>query len=245
MFVYGLKDPDTGKICYVGKTTHPFRRYYGHIYRPGSGNKLWVSSLLENGKFPLWSLLEVTDTHTWRDRERHWISQFQDLHNIDYGGNGYSNFRPRPQYWNKSISDGMKRRYALNRATTGHSRSASTRTRLSISKTKFNKTNGAPSGWKVSKEAIHRMQSSPTWKDKYAKVSKALKGRKKSTETRKNMSLWMRRSTLWRVTDDEWRVTSNKEVALRFGGTARNAASFRSKNKKPQLGRSNRQICTL
>ncbi len=95
--IYGLVDPTTGLIKYVGKCITPLnRRLQNHEYRARSGRDqsrkgVWIRSLHRRGLRPTILLLEET-AERWQDAERRWISELRRaglaLFNVHQGGNG-------------------------------------------------------------------------------------------------------------------------------------------------------------
>jgi hypothetical protein len=91
MFIYVLKDPDTGDVRYVGKTNNPAKRMSGHMAAQSDRNLpsvRWVRSLKTNNKKPVMEIIEETDD--WEICERKWIkfyrSKYDNLLNLDDGG---------------------------------------------------------------------------------------------------------------------------------------------------------------
>lgn len=95
VFIYILSDPATGEVRYVGKTTDPKWRFYGHIHghgRSNQGKKEWISGLLAKGLKPVMEVIDESNEKDWREAERYWISSLRflgvNLLNIDGGGYG-------------------------------------------------------------------------------------------------------------------------------------------------------------
>jgi len=104
-YIYGLKDPDTQEIRYIGKSNTPKTRYYGHLALHVADvnlhKKRWIAKLREDGKRPELVILEKVKDEEWEDREKWWIKYGRDqgwkLTNIAEGGsfnvvNGDSTF---------------------------------------------------------------------------------------------------------------------------------------------------------
>ncbi len=94
-YIYGLCDPITKQLRYVGKTINPDRRLKDHL-RNKKRNHLscWIGSLLKQDKHPEIFVIEKIDSSEWQEAERFWISYFRyigaDLVNGSYGGLGGS-----------------------------------------------------------------------------------------------------------------------------------------------------------
>lgn len=94
MFIYGLVDPSTGKLRYVGLSTRGAKRPMVHIYdnpRGRSHHANWLRSLRRRGLRPEWLVLErCADKATLSAAEKFWITYFRtrgfDLTNSEDGG---------------------------------------------------------------------------------------------------------------------------------------------------------------
>lgn len=95
--IYGLSDPLTGDVRYVGKTWYrPERRLTYHLThskksRLASGN--WIRSLVNKGLRPvLFEIEKVELDADWQSREKHWIAHYRNagarLLNHTDGGDG-------------------------------------------------------------------------------------------------------------------------------------------------------------
>jgi hypothetical protein len=104
-YIYGLADPETHEMRYVGASAHPMKRFWEHVRsqhntrQPNVGQ--WVASLTSTGKFPAFYVLEETDAESWPSREVHWISVYRGrgdrLLNITIGGGGTRGWSPSPE----------------------------------------------------------------------------------------------------------------------------------------------------
>jgi len=98
--IYGLADPRTNEVRYVGKTTDPRRRLYHHIYLAPVGTThrdRWIVQLLAEGVKPTLMVLETVGGESWQVREREWIASLPRLTNISAGGDGVD--APRTPEW--------------------------------------------------------------------------------------------------------------------------------------------------
>lgn len=93
--IYGLLDPRTAKIRYVGKTNDLKRRLYQHI-RGRTDQKMtpvraWIKSLVGQGLEPRMVVIETCDAVEWEAKEMFWIKHFRDggheVLNLAEGGN--------------------------------------------------------------------------------------------------------------------------------------------------------------
>lgn len=88
--IYGLVDPDSGQIMYVGATVRGLsHRLKGHMSEsrryPDLPKSRWIRSL--GGRRPEIVLLEIAEGD-WRESERRWIERIPNLLNAVGGGAG-------------------------------------------------------------------------------------------------------------------------------------------------------------
>lgn len=121
-FIYGLFDPVTNEIKYVGKTISPFKRLMAHYSAALQRKKIfyttnWIYSLLISNKKPIMKILEkIKDTRSiWKAKENYWINCYKKLGfkltNSIEGGCGGS-MKGRPGY---KKSEELKLRMSLAR----------------------------------------------------------------------------------------------------------------------------------
>lgn len=110
VYIYGLKDPETKEIRYVGKANNPKVRYHQHVKGGDLSNshkRGWIDSLAKKGLVPELVILEVTDEKRWETREKHWIKYGLNndwpLTNISAGGACYPSPLPKRYCWDKII----------------------------------------------------------------------------------------------------------------------------------------------
>lgn len=134
-YIYGLIDPNTKEIRYVGKTINPsnraqqhlkFRKYYAHTYKAR-----WVDSLRRIGLQPKFVILEEVDLADAILREQYWIDYYRSiigkrLTNSASGGQG-----PRNPIIGRSLSEETRRKISL--ANLGRKCSTETRRKRSLS----------------------------------------------------------------------------------------------------------------
>lgn len=91
VFIYGLVDPESNEIKYVGKTNNMKRRLYQHLQcrtdQKMTPVKSWIKSLLSKNNEPLMVVIEECSDKTWMDREKFWIAKLPNLKNMAEGGN--------------------------------------------------------------------------------------------------------------------------------------------------------------
>jgi group I intron endonuclease len=93
-FIYGLIDPRTNKIRYVGKTNNLKQRLFDHTRRSKHKTTYkdkWISSLLEIGLKPIIIILEECGDD-WAEREIYHISLYENLTNLTKGGEGLNGY---------------------------------------------------------------------------------------------------------------------------------------------------------
>lgn len=101
VYLYGLVDPRTDLLRYVGKTYSPKQRLKQHLkdgrLRPNRCHRSgWVRSLLNAGVEPEMVILEEVAADAWRKAETFWIGYLRyigcDLVNSTGGGRGLDSF---------------------------------------------------------------------------------------------------------------------------------------------------------
>lgn len=103
--IYGLADPRTGALRYIGKTKSSIhRRKMAHINDVRRGRVYiprhkWISELLLLGLEP--EVFEIEHTQDWREAEQFWIAYFKfvgcELLNATAGGDGICSYRHTPE----------------------------------------------------------------------------------------------------------------------------------------------------
>lgn len=94
IYIYGLCDPESGLIRYIGKSIRPNERLTNHMNDQGTCHRTnWLRSLKSKGLKPnLVILQELPDDAIWQDAEKAWIaygrSQGWPLVNNTSGGDG-------------------------------------------------------------------------------------------------------------------------------------------------------------
>lgn len=78
--IYGLYDPITGDIRYVGKTALRLSaRRSGHVKDKQNTYKTWwIRSLLKKGLKPEIRVIEICAEENWVERENYWISYYKE-----------------------------------------------------------------------------------------------------------------------------------------------------------------------
>jgi group I intron endonuclease len=94
--IYGLLDPRTNEVRYVGKTIQTLEaRLRKHISDKPKSNTYrfnWINQLKELNLKPTILILELCDEKDWVEREKYWISYFENLTNLTTGGEGCDYF---------------------------------------------------------------------------------------------------------------------------------------------------------
>jgi len=184
--IYGLTDPRTDQVRYIGWTQTPQQRLRAHISeakRQRSHKARWIASLLKIGLSPgLFAIAEVDGG--WAEAERFWIAFYQafgcPLTNMADGGEG------APGHMLSAES-----RKKISRAGMGRHPSAETCARLSAANKGRNLTPEHKE--KISMATRGRARCKPSTETR-AKMAAAHKGRKSSLETRAKMSAYQRGS---------------------------------------------------
>lgn len=146
--IYGLCDPRTGELRYIGKTARGQQRYYEHlsVMRKKSGPKshlrYWLRSLHRRGDRPDFFVIEdATDGNALSIAEIELISYFKavgcNLVNNTLGGDGASGHkhsaatRKRISEVQKGVPKSSEQRELISKTLTGRTLSAAHRAALS------------------------------------------------------------------------------------------------------------------
>jgi hypothetical protein len=131
-YIYGLVDPRSNEIKYIGKSLDAKSRLVKHLYEASRIDRKtaaqpknkWIRSLLENGLTPTLTILEkVLEDGDWVKAERKWIlfgrTQQWNLVNISKGGEGLRgasiNFPEEAIALLGKVSDGeVGRKFGIN-----------------------------------------------------------------------------------------------------------------------------------
>ena len=92
--IYGLLDPFTNQIRYVGKTKNTLiQRLNKHIYESKTKTTYkcnWINKLIKLGAKPIAIELEICTEENWVEREMYWIAYYDNLTNVSKGGEGWN-----------------------------------------------------------------------------------------------------------------------------------------------------------
>lgn len=92
--IYGLVDPITGYVRYVGKSVNPKKRLQAHLtpnlLKGKSHKNHWIRNLLGVGKKPELIFLESVRDSDWEDAECRWIAYYRNIPNYPTLTNGTS-----------------------------------------------------------------------------------------------------------------------------------------------------------
>lgn len=97
VYIYGLVEPDTGKLRYIGKSIRPYERLQNHINDQSKCHRTnWIRGLINRGLKPELVLLEsIQGAWPWQESEKWWIREAKrrgwNLVNGTSGGDGLCN----------------------------------------------------------------------------------------------------------------------------------------------------------
>ncbi len=175
MSIYGLCDPHTKEIRYVGKTGRRIpKRYQAHMASARRGKArshvyCWIRSLLARGLEPICIQIDAASSNTeLSDLEQHWIAYFRSLgaQLTNHTGGGDNHLL------GTKLSDEHKEKIR---------QSSLIRKNWSISPTGRASIN-------ASKEKLRGRKKAPLSTDHRAKISAGNKGKKRSPEQRARIS---------------------------------------------------------
>lgn len=99
-YIYGLTDPETGAVRYIGKSIRPLERFANHMNEKSNCHRShWLQSLKARGLEPgLVIFEEVSGAWPWQEAERYWIARGRrlgwPLTNNTSGGDGVPDLHP-------------------------------------------------------------------------------------------------------------------------------------------------------
>jgi len=115
-FIYGLIDPNTKIIRYIGKSDMPKTRLSNHIQtskKSKTHKSNWINSLIKNKQKPIIIILEEVKKENWEEREIYWIQKYKDdgydVTNFTSGGEGGEKiyFIDKDELYQKYISENL------------------------------------------------------------------------------------------------------------------------------------------
>jgi DNA-binding transcriptional regulator YiaG len=100
VYLYGLTDPRTGLVGYVGRAANPVKRWRQHLAEPGghgqsddaSAKHKWLADLRSQGVDPSLAILDCVPADDADRRERELIDQFRRAGQCL--GNGHDRHKP-------------------------------------------------------------------------------------------------------------------------------------------------------
>ena len=183
VYIYGLIDPRTREVRYVGKTKDLQERYRIHLYERRKNHKCnWIQYLQQQGLKPEMVVLEKVSEVQWQKAERFWIRHFQSrgirLTNGHEGGTG------------GQMTDEVRRKMSLSHKGKRHSEESKAKIRrANIGRTLTEEQRKKLSeGMKGHKRCVGREYSEETKR----KIGLGHKGRKMSEEQKLKISLALR-----------------------------------------------------
>lgn len=209
--IYGLTDPSTGAVRYVGKSTSGLKRPRGHScpsrLRDGTHRSNWILSLKRSGlRYGIRILENCAAAEQLADAERRWIAHGRaagwPLTNICDGGEGCPGSVRSPEQ-RAHLSAVLRGRPCPvtpeGRAVLRRPKSAETRAKMSAAQ-QGNRKGEAHKGRSISQEQRARIASTLTGRkrsmESRTKQAAALKGQKRppfSAEWRANIAAAARR----------------------------------------------------
>ena len=143
--IYGLRDPRTAEIRYIGKTKHIGRRLCGHLCdtrREHTRKANWIAQLLREGLKPEVVVIDTVAEENWIAAEIQWIAYYRwigaRLTNATDGGDGMNNpseeTRMKITIANTGRIPSAEARRRMSEAGKGRKVSADTRRRMSESR---------------------------------------------------------------------------------------------------------------
>lgn len=140
VFIYALKDPDTGQIRYVGMSENPERRFHKHLLeckREKNHRACWIRRLQQGNLRPGLAVLDEVPESEWQQWEVAYIDYFKscgcDLVNSTPGGDGFGSGEDSPNF-GKTRTFSSVHRGNLSAASAGRPKSEAHRAALALAK---------------------------------------------------------------------------------------------------------------
>lgn len=142
VYIYGLYDPRTGYLRYVGKAQDPQKRLHQHLSSSHLKNFThktnWIKEVLASGFKPELKILQIVNVVNWEKVERRWITLGRGIWkekftNTRDGGQGVTPqiYREKAQrQLGTKLSEETKRK--MSQAKLGKRRSLEVRYKMSI-----------------------------------------------------------------------------------------------------------------
>jgi len=192
--IYGLIDPNTNQIRYIGKAVNLFMRIKNH-YKPSrliinTHKNNWLNKLLNEGKYANIQIIEKCNNQDeLNDAEKKWIKLYKDLgYDLTNGTNGGDGGKMSPESIEKMRLKKIGKKHSeltkqkISKSNMGHFVSDETREKLREKRKTY-----IVSDETRKKQSISHIGKIPHNKGKKLtqehknKISKALIGQKKNT----------------------------------------------------------------
>lgn len=184
-YIYGLLDPITREIRYVGKTVNLKRRIKEHLSPSETKSKShkneWIKSLARNGLKPAFRILQEVSIDDWQEAEKFHIKKAKSrghrLTNTTEGGEGYDGSVEVSEKISNSLKGivfSEERNRKISESLKGHPVSEETRRKIGEANKSHKGT--LEGNKKISEKAKERGKFSEEHK---AKMSAAMKGKHK------------------------------------------------------------------
>jgi len=213
-FIYALRDPVSGEIRYIGKSTNPIKRLRTHIeqsHQKNTHKECWIIGLLNIGLKPDIEILEIVSAFSdWEAREKWWIAEGRDLGwrltNTTDGGDGGATTKGKSS-WNAG-KHGIFSEDALRRISEANKgkKSLETRQRMSEACKRREKTPGLIAAQQKASNA--RKGQAPWNKGKFGITlgPQTTEHKKKISDGRK--AYWIR----WRIEHNRLPMNNEKDT---------------------------------
>ena len=212
-YIYGLIDPDSQQIRYIGKSIRPLQRLQNHMNeRSNCHRSHWLQNLKARGLMPeLVILEEIRGEWPWQEAERYWIARAKSLGwplvNNTVGGDGVEGLPPETRRRMAKVWVGRKHRpetlQKLRIARRARTTSEETRKKMSASQT----------GRKITWTAKIAEQNRKLTIDEVEAIKLRIKSGEKVKDVAK--ALGLHRTTLSRITTGTYFMSYKDAVQFR------------------------------
>jgi GIY-YIG catalytic domain/NUMOD3 motif len=194
VFIYGLIDPRTDLVRYVGKANVPQKRLAQHTSKARNGERSykahWIRELISLNLLPTFLILEKCAYEGWQAREIFWIARFKSnkLTNATTGGEG--GFILPPEIETKRV-ESLKRYFRENGShSIGFKHTDETRQKMAAAKLGKRFVRG-PEALENLRRGQAKRRGEVRTEEQRQKIRESLRGFKHTDETKAKMAARM------------------------------------------------------
>jgi hypothetical protein len=184
--IYGLTEPGTDFVRYVGYAVNLRKRFCTHLneakHKTGTHKLHWLRFLLERDQKPGMVVLETTDEEHYKEREIHWITMLKSTNNLTNSTDGGDGMLNPPDDVRRKIGEASSRYNSTRRKQPAQGLIHSEESHVKMREAAKNKD------WTRVLEANKKRIGVPKSEEHCAKIGDGNRGKKRSPETIARMS---------------------------------------------------------